>query len=371
MSGQAKPNLRILYVGNRQPGTTSLHRATALQRLGHSVVHLDPYAAMGRRLLGWEGKLHYHTGYRLLSESVRGWLGQVLDREASFDLSWVDNGELLDAEAVSLLRRRCGAVGLFNQDDPTGTRDGARFATLRRAIAAYDLCLVVREANVAEFCELGARDVLRVWMGYDEVAHRPDGLAAPTEGDFTCDVAFIGRNFKGESRDRLLVQLLESGLSIAIWGSNWNRSRYWRTLQPHFRGLNIIGMDYVNAIRGARICLGLLSSGNRDQHTTRSMEIPYAGGLLCAQRTPEHDALYRDGVEACFWSNAAECVDVCKRLVSAPLVREGIRVAGTKRVVQNRVGNEDLARTMLNRLLDHRSSLPGPALYKPENPRLI
>ena len=40
------------------------------------------------------------------------------------------------------------------------------------------------------------------------------------------------------------------------------------------------------------LCLGLLSKGNRDLQTTRSLENPYAGGPLCAQRTSERLALY-------------------------------------------------------------------------------
>jgi spore maturation protein CgeB len=77
------------------------------------------------------------------------------------------------------------------------------------------------------------------------------------------------------------------------------------------------------------------------------MEIPYAGGLLCAQRTSEHMALYREGEEAVFWSSPQECADQCKRLLADPALMDRIKQAGRSRVLANRVGNEDICRKAL------------------------
>ena len=104
---------------------------------------------------------------------------------------------------------------------------------------------------------------------------------------------------------------------------------------------------YVAAIRGAKVCLGLLSKGNRDLHTTRSMEIPYAGGVLCAERTTEHLALYREDEEAVFWTTAEECAEKCLGLLGDDQSRERIRLAGMARVRNNKVGNEDICRQIL------------------------
>jgi hypothetical protein len=153
---------------------------------------------------------------------------------------------------------------------------------------------------------------------------------------------------RGEGRDEFLLKLAQRGLKLAIWGDRWERSALWPQIQPYWRGVALSGREYVYAISGAKICLGLLSKGNRDLHTTRSMEIPFAGGLLCAERTSEHIEIYDDGVEAIFWSNVDDCFDICSLLIDDEERREAIKKAGAKRVRDNRVGNEDLCRKILS-----------------------
>lgn len=342
--------MRILYIGDANVGTTSLHRAHALQRLGHSVDIIDPYKAQGASWQGWRGALHYRTGYLFLRRRVVAWLCSTLAGRATYDVAWVDCGEQLNAEAIKQLKHFSHKVVLFNHDDPTGPRDHRRFATLRQALPQYDLCAVVRPVNVAEFEALGAHHVMHVWRRYDEVAHREPAADQPVPPAFQSDVAFIGYRIKGEGRDRFILQLANMGLTPAIWGDNWQSSKHWPELKRYWRGPSLSGQDYVNAIRGAKICLGLLSRGNRDEHTTRTLEIPYAGGLLCAERTPEHLSLFVEGKEAVFWSTAEECVALCRQLMAHPDECEAIRRAGQRKVIDAHLGNEDLCRVVLEQL---------------------
>lgn len=347
--------MNILYVGDDSPASTSRHRADALRRLGHTVEHVNPFADLSRHVQGWRGILHYRTGYRLLGPQVRQWLEQQKARltqagKTPFDLCWVDGGELLGADVIDGLHALASKVVLFNHDDPTGGRDGARFNTFRAALPKYDLCVVVRPFNVDEFRALGARDVMRVFMTYDEVRHASPPQDGSIPAEFDNDVVFIGRNMNGEGRDLLLLALVQQGLKPAIWGDNWQRSAVWNELKPYWKGGSIAGSDYVNAMKHARICLGMLSKGNRDQHTTRTMEIPYAGGLLCAERTDEHQALYAEDVEAVFWATPEECAAKCKALLADPQRIAAIKRAGHARVIHNQVGNEDVCRAVLSRL---------------------
>ena len=97
--------------------------------------------------------------------------------------------------------------------------------------------------------------------------------------------------------------------------------------------------------------MGLLSHGNRDLHTTRSVEIPYAGGLLCAERTSEHLEMYREDLEAVFWKDVDECVEKCRRLLADGVLRERIRKAGMQRVRELGVGNEDVCNQVLTKIV--------------------
>jgi hypothetical protein len=74
----------------------------------------------------------------------------------------------------------------------------------------------------------------------------------------------------------------------------------------------------------------------------------FAGSLICAERTSEHQLLYEEGFEAVFWDSAEECSLICRDLLAHPLKREWIRLAGSSRVRELGVGNEDISRNILN-----------------------
>jgi spore maturation protein CgeB len=107
---------------------------------------------------------------------------------------------------------------------------------------------------------------------------------------------------------------------------------------------------YPKAISGAKVALALLSIGNKDLHTTRSLEIPSIGTVLCAPRTSDHEALYSDGQEACFFRDANECADICLSLIADNARRELIAAAGHARVLRNRNFNEPIATEILSAL---------------------
>lgn len=341
--------MNILYLGDSSPSATSMHRAGALRRLGQDVTVRDPWpivmAHCRHRLVDW---LHYHSGYAALQRTMVEWLRGSAADIARADIVWVDGGEFFGPAAMTALRGMTGArFVLFNHDDPTGSRDGGRFRSLRAALPWYDVLVAVREPSEREYRQLCRGKVVRVWRGYDEVCHAPGLAADPIPPEFRSEVAFIGTWMRGEGREEVVLELARRGIDVAIWGGRWPRAPGWRRLRPLWRGPAIGGADYVSAIRGAKLCLGLLSKGNRDLHTTRSMEIPYAGGVLLAQRTPEHEALYRDGSEAVLWSTVDEAATRVRALLADSAGLERIRQAGMARVRGNRVGNEDMCRTIL------------------------
>ncbi|MBC3788548.1 CgeB family protein [Spirosoma utsteinense] len=344
--------VNILYFGDNSPGSTSTHRANALARLGHAVSSHNPsHAAAGQLESKWFQALHYRTGYRLLQNQVIRWVKKISAAQPKPDLVWVDSGELFGPACIKYLKSLGCPVLLYNVDDPTGKRDGRRFDSLVNAISLYDLVVVVRRETEEECRKLGAKQVMQVFRSYDEVAHYPFETDAAIPASFKSDVAFIGTWMRHERRDEFILELINQGLPVSIWGDRWAKSPHWKSLQSVYRGGALGGRDYVAAIQGAKVCLGFLSKGNRDLHTQRSLEVPFAGGLLCAERTSEHQELYEEGVEAVFWSNAQECAEVCKELLSNDSVREGIRLAGKQKVESLRVGNEDICRKILDEVL--------------------
>lgn len=344
--------MKIFYLGQMGAGTTSHHRAEALRRLGHEVDALDLNEALGSALTGpLTSRVHYYTGYGLLQSRVTRLLWANAARIGASDVIWVNGGELLGREAVLQLRALGPKIVLFNNDDPPGGRDGARFDGLIRALPAYDLCVTVRDATLDDFRRLGARRAIRVWMGCDEVVHAPPSeielSAAPCERG----IVFIGTWIRGENRDATLAALIDMGLPISVFGDRWQRSPFWSKIGKAWKGAGLRDRAYTRALVGADACLGFLSAGNRDLYTTRSLEIPYAGGVLIAERTSEHVAMYQEGQEALFWDDAEECAQQCRRVLEDPALSARLRTGGMARARELGVGNEKVVSTILETVM--------------------
>lgn len=341
----------ILYLGDTKPQSNSFFRIKALERLGHNVHVYNPASQLKSALQSkWGSKIHYHTGYQLLQGKVKQQLLKELTRiQSKPDLVWVNSGELLGPASMKVLKTLNVPIVLYNNDDPTGGRDGNRFKSLLKAIRYYDLCAVLRVQNVAEYKQKGALNVLRVLMSYDEIMHKPYEDLSEIPEHIKSEVAFIGTWMKNENRDVFILELIKKGVPISIRGDHWNKSPYFEQLKAYWKGPAVYGREYVTAIQGAKICLGFLSKGNRDLHTRRSVEVPFIGSLFCAERTSEHQEMYAEGVEAVFWSSAEECANICLDLLQHPAKCEAIRLAGKQRVLQLHAGNEDIARLILNK----------------------
>jgi spore maturation protein CgeB len=334
--------MRIAYIGTRTG--TSGHRKAALERLGNNVFHLDPglYRPAGRPGIYW---MKYGG-----SVGLTGQIRRMLERdlgERRFDVAWVDHGELISRDCVNMLKRVSKAVLCYNVDDPFGRRDVNLWHQYKRAVPEYDLLVVVRKPNVEEAYRAGAKQVKLVFRAADEIAHRRTVMQNLDNESRTSEVLFLGTAFP--ERGPFMLELMERGVPITIQGDRWNRLKEWPLLRGVWNGPGIYDdKQYAQSIVGAKVCLGLLSKGNRDLHTQRSMEIPSLGAVLCAERTEEHELLYSDRKEAIFWKDAEECANVCKELLNNEQLRRSIANAGHERFKKNNWTNMRVAQEILS-----------------------
>jgi spore maturation protein CgeB len=343
----ANPTMKILYLGVATG--TSGHRMNALRRLGHHVEVLNPFALLPR--VPMTGPWTRYLGSVGLASWIRKRVLAQLAGRQGFDVVWVDNGLLVSRELVEDLKRIGPKVLNYNVDDPYGTRDLNSWHQYRRAVRAYDLVVVVRQENVEEAKSLGARKVLRVYRSADEVAHAPFPLSEEERARWASDVLFAGTGFP--ERGPFLAKLIAYGIPLTIWGADYHKSRYWKTLRSHWKGDTLLeGNSYALAIQAAKVNLGMLSRGNRDLHTTRSLEIPSLGAVLCAERTEEHLALYDEDREAVFWSTAEECAAKCRALLADDDWRQSIAENARHRYLKNGWTNMNVAEKILHAVFE-------------------
>ena len=274
-----------------------------------------------------------------------------LENSSGFDIVWVDSGGLVSRELVEDLKRFGKRVLNYNVDDPYGNRDVNTWVQYRRAVQAYDLVVVVRKENVEEARSLGARKVLLVYRSADEVAHSPFQLSEQERMRWASQVLFVGTAFP--ERGPFFAELIRRGIPLSIYGNRWAKLKEWKTIRPYWKGP---GLDenytYASAILSAKVSLGLLSKGNRDLHTQRSLEIPSLGGVFCAGRTEEHLALYEEDKEAVFWNSAEECAAKCKALLADDGWRRSVAENGRRRFLMNGLTNEKIAERILKTALE-------------------
>ena len=329
---------RILYIGEETG--TSLHRANALRRLGHQVKVIWPERIVGMNRL--VDKWAWHTGGLFLEGLLRR---RVMALDVDADLALVDSGALVGPSLVADLKKRFGTVINFNVDDPFGPRDGQRWRLYLKAVPVYDMLVVVRPENVDEAIAHGAKKVMHVFRAADEVAHSPGTVDDSARLRWSSEVSFIGTWMP--ERGPFFADLVAQGIPLSLYGDRWEQAREWRVLKAFRRGPALSGSDYRDAIKYSKICIGLVSKGNRDLHTQRSIEIPYIGSLLCAQRTSEHLAMYKEGEEAVFWEDSSECADVCRGLLADDARRARIALNGQRRAIRDGNLNEPLMERVL------------------------
>jgi len=335
--------LNILYLGPLSG--TCLDRANALRRLGHQVTHIDLRTMLPKT--AWVDRVTWHLGGDLLAYLLMPILSKAIKNQ-QYEVCWVDGGEWVTPKVINLLRQHASKIVSYSIDDPLGQRDGPRFKAYRQSLPQYHLNVVVRNENVAEAYALGAVDVMRVYRSADEVSHTPRKLSEIDQKAWDADVLFLGTWFP--ERGPFLLDLIKRGVPLTIRGSGWQKSPEWQELKAYWMGGSISGDDYAKAIQCAKVNLGMVSKGNRDLHTTRSLEIPALGGLLCAERTSEHVLMYKEGQEAFFWKDAEECAAICKLGLADETRRQAIAKAGHFKLKKNGHLNEVILAKIITNL---------------------
>ena len=347
--------MNILYLTNNVfTESNSTYRANALKRLGHNVLIENLTNVLSNNFFFRKINFDYITGYKFVQKRINNWID--INKRYFLDftpnLIFIDSGELFGSEAIKKLKFINCPIVLLNNDDPTGPRDKNRFNSLKEAIPYYDFCFVVREQSIAEFKKIGCKNTFLYRRGYDEVMHKKKKYLEKIPNFHKSDISFVGTWMKNENRDHFIYSLIKSGLNVTIWGNRWHKSDIWNKIKPYHKGEAIYGKEYASVIQGSKISLGFLSHTNRMEITGRSYEIPYAGGLLCAERTQKHTDLYIEGYEAVFWSNIDECISVCRKLLDDNELINQIKTAGYNKIINGEFGNEKVLQKIINQVFE-------------------
>jgi spore maturation protein CgeB len=338
--------LRIAYIGE-DAGNSRLMRL-AFERLGHSVAQVDPYKVLSSPMLR---RWSFHTGSLFLAGPVEHHIRANLP-PGPYDVAFVDSGELISSPTAAWLNSVASRTILFCRDNPFVARDGLRWRLLKPALRHYDLFVTRRESSVAPATRLGARRVEIIIPPADELAHHPLELTDEDRAKYASEVGFIGTWMP--ERGPFIETLLRRGVPLRVFGPRWERAKNYEAIRSAVTLGGLSTKEFVKAVSASKIALSLLSKGNVDLHTARSVEIPAMGRLLCTERTSDHLRMFREGEEAVFWADADECADVCLDLLADRERLDRIAAAGRARLIQDGRYNEPT----WSAILDKATALP-------------
>lgn len=348
----------MLHVGRTADVATSPRRMLAFRQLGFDVTPLDlsPFVETGGRI-AVRFRLQFAIGPGIGALNRR--LIELAD-EIRPDIVWVDKGIYFWPKTLDQVRQRTGALLVhLDPDDPFGNPLGRRL--FMKAIPHYDVHVVARDVNIAEFRSAGAKAIARYQWAYDPEVHRPLAVSPEDRARLGGAVGFVG-DWELE-REQAMRHLAEHGISVRIWGPRWERKVPHPPGAMRIEGACLTGDDYARAVCAFDINLGFLRKINRDLSTTRSVEIPACGAFMLAERTTEHQAMFVEGVEAEFFASTDELLEKTRRYLADPASRQSIAAAGLARCRASGYTHVDRQRDVLRQIeqLTGLALLPGHA----------
>jgi spore maturation protein CgeB len=299
---------RILCIGETWRGSDAKSAFDALVRLGHDVQVIDEWHFVPMR---WRSFLLRALRKLLSPICVRQLTRTATESIANFrpHLLFVFKGRWVH-ERVLAAATAAGVPSVNIYPDVSFTIHG-RY--LPRTLPHYNHIFNTKSYGIADMRnQLGILNVSLMPPGFDPDLHRPLELKPDEKRIFDCEVAFIGT---WSPKKEALLSALKSRLphvQVRIWGCQWER-RSVRNLDECVEGREVTGDEYVKAICGSRICLGLLSEVRRgassgDLITARTFQIPACGAFMLHERNAEVAEYFAEDAEVTFFSDVAEMV---------------------------------------------------------------
>jgi spore maturation protein CgeB len=233
-------------------------------------------------------------------------------------------------QTVAAMKRHRANVpfAAYNHDNPfVDRRRHTMFRWYEKVMKLADVNYFVRESTRQYAEDLGARRCRIMLQYYAEEIHQP---ISPTRDEFAVDMIFIG-HFEPDGRLAYMRRLQEGGVDLHVYGSGW-RDVVERGWLANSRDRRLVDREYSEAISGAKLGLSFVSEKNEDVQTTRNFEIPACGTAMLAPRTPELLRLFREDVDAIFFSSAEELLEKSRRYLADDSAREKIARNGLARV---------------------------------------
>lgn len=319
-------------------------RMKTLEAQGHIVFPLDTSCKKNSLLYRVFNKAGYPVDVNAVNARLLQWVGKTRP-----DIVWVDKGTIIRESTLRSIKNKFPKTTLvhYNPDDPFGGYGKSGWRTFLKALPLYDVHFVPRKENIMEYKQQGAQKVyfLLPTRGFDPAVHYPRKISVLEREKYGGDVGFIGSYEK--DRAEKILSMAYAGIKVRIWGEPGP----W-PYHPNILCENkpLWGDEYAMTLCSFKIILAFLRKNNRDEHTSRSIEISACGAFMLAERTGEHLFLFEEGKEADFFSSTDELIEKVKNYLNNDAYRNKVAKAGRKRCLADGYDYASRLKEMLTKI---------------------
>ena len=318
---------KILYVSNAYKMDTNRLKAwSALQKLSTDIVALFAFNKKYKRTF-WDKLL---TAIKLPTDPCK--LNTTLlelQKQINPDFVFIVKGVNIKVSTLKTLKMNGAKIVSWSNDDMYGWHNRSLYYTW--GLKHYDLVVTQKSynCNPDELPSLGAKNILFQDKAFDKTMHYP---VECSKFEYKYNVVFVG-TYENE-RLESLKYLADNGITVNIFG--WSKqmpSDFHKNLVFHNK--HLYGDDYAAIFCCSKISLNFLRRLNRDLQTSRSVEIPACKGFMLAERTNEHQRLFKEGKEAEFFNSNKEMLRKTRYYLEHEDERKKIAAAGYQRCIDD------------------------------------
>lgn len=288
-------------------GSTGRALAQGLRREGWDVAEVDLGSYLGRA----HGLIHRIANRLLSPRGIAAYNREILDHAARVDAEVLVTvkGSYITTETLATLQQR-GVRTVNFYPDVAYNHDGSS----PQAYARYDQIVTTKSYHLDHLRETyGADRTGFVHHGYAPLVH-----ARQHDGDvpYRWDISHIG-NFSPYKFDHMLaVAQAFPERTIAVIGNGWSGPAQGTALERHVLGYPLVGDYFARAIEESRINVAMHHGpvppdGWQDVTSTRTFEIPAAGGFMLHIDNDEVRSLFVPGEEIDVFADTAS---LCARI---------------------------------------------------------
>lgn len=343
-------NMRILSVGKMNGiSNTCVHRNWALQSIADHVDVVDTFYP----ITIWVRILHHLflkgfavkiPDYSNANNKIKSFIDDY-----KYDCVWIDKGITIYAETLKYIKEKQPTTKIVGYSPDEMSLRHNQSQQYLECVPYYDFIITTKSYCISDMIKLGAHNVIFVNNAYEKKFHH---IYEMTDDDYLrlgADVGFVGSYEK--DRCESILYLAEHGIKVTVWGSGkWLKYKNF-SKNLDIRDGGLYSEDYSKSFKAIKISLCFLRKLNFDQQTTRSVEIPACGGFMLAERTDEHLSLFKEDIEAVYFSSNDELLQKCKYYLEHEDERIAIARAGYRRCLDDDYSNDGMVKRVLDKIL--------------------